>query len=182
MGESAHYLHEWNRWRARLFKYLAIEHGFTTFVLESALVEGRLVHDYVAGADCDWDDVAAAINNVWGVWAEINDLVRWMRAWNANPDRPRDLRFYGMDGTGNWGHARFVYGAVHDYASRVDQALADDIARDFEQAVEDVTVVTRASVSASRFRELIGAASLVLSRIEQARIPYTRATSHDDYD
>ena len=182
VGESAHYLHEWNRWRARLFKYLALEHGFSTFVLELALVEGRLVHDYVAGADCDWDDVAAAINNVWGVWAEINDLVHWMRAWNANPDRPRELRFYGMDGTGNWGHARFVYRAVHDYASRVDQALADDIARDFEQAVEDVTVVTRASVSASRFRELIGAASLVLSRIEQARIPYTKATSHDDYD
>ena len=79
VGESAHYLREWNRWRVRLFKYLALEHGFSTFVLESALVEGRLVYDYVAGVDCDWDDVAAAINNVWGVWAEINDLVRWMR-------------------------------------------------------------------------------------------------------
>ena len=35
VGESAHYLYEWNRWRTRLFKYLAQEHGFTTFVLES---------------------------------------------------------------------------------------------------------------------------------------------------
>jgi erythromycin esterase len=182
VGESAHYLHEWNRWRARLFKYLAIERGFSTFVLESALVEGRLVHDYVAGADCDWDDVARAINNVWGVWAEINDLVRWMREWNANPDRPRDLRFYGMDGTGNWGHARFAYRAVHDFARRADQVLADDIARDFEQAVEEVTFATREHVTAARFRDLIGAASLLISRIEQARIAYTAATSHDDVD
>ena len=83
VGESAHYLHEWNRWRTRLFKYLATEHGFSTFVLESALVEGRLVHDYVAGADYEWDRVAEAINNVWGVWAELNELIRWMRAWNA---------------------------------------------------------------------------------------------------
>ena len=29
-GESAHYMHEWNRWRARLFKYLAENHGFDT--------------------------------------------------------------------------------------------------------------------------------------------------------
>ncbi len=129
VGESAHYLHEWNRWRARLFKYLVIEHGFSTFVLESALIEGRRVHDYVAGTDDDWDNIAAAINNVWGVWAEINELIRWMREWNANPDRPRELRFYGMDGTGNWAHARFAFRAVHEFASRVDQSLADDIAR-----------------------------------------------------
>ena len=51
VGESAHYLHEWNRWRARLFEYLVLEHGFSTFVLESALIEGHRVHDYVAGAD-----------------------------------------------------------------------------------------------------------------------------------
>lgn len=182
VGESAHYLHEWNRWRTRLFKYLALEHGFSTFVLESGLVEGRRVHDYVAGADYDWDTVAAAINNVWGVWAELNELIRWMREWNANPDRPRELRFYGMDGTGNWAHARYAYRAVHDFAVQADQALADDIARDLEQAVAQVTLETREQVSASTFRDLIGAASLVVSRIEQARIAYTMATSHDDYD
>ena len=60
--------------------------------------------------------------------------------------------------------------------------MADDIARYFEQAVEDVTIVTREHITASRFRDLIGAASLVLSRIERARIPYIRVTSHDDYD
>ena len=58
VGESAHYLREWNRWRARLFKYLALEHGFTTFVLEAGLVEGRRVHDYVGGADDEWDEIA----------------------------------------------------------------------------------------------------------------------------
>ncbi|MDP6872603.1 MAG: erythromycin esterase family protein [Alphaproteobacteria bacterium] len=181
VGESAHYLHEWNRWRGRLFKYLALEHGFTTFVLECGLVEGRLVHDYVAGADHDWDEVAAAINNVWGVWAELNELIRWMRDWNTDPDRPRELRFYAMDGTGNWAHARHAYRAAHEFAARVDQALADDIARNFEQAVEEVTLETRTQISASGSRELIAAASLVVSRMEQARIAYTDATSAEDY-
>lgn len=182
VGESAHYLHEWNRWRARLFKYLALHHDFSVFVLESGLVEGRRVHDYVAGKDDDWDEIAASINNVWGVWAELNDLIRWMREWNARPDRPRELRFYGMDGTGNWAHAKLPYNAVHTFASRVDPDLANDVARDFEGAVEAVTFGTRDQVSPTAFRELIAAASLLVSRIEQARIDYTRASSHDEYD
>ena len=182
VGESAHYLYEWNRWRARVFKYLAIEHGFTTFVLESALVEGRLVHEYVAGADHDRDSVASAINNVWGVWAEINELIRWMRDWNQDPDRPHELRFYGMDGSGNWAHARFAYHAIQDYARRVDPALGEQIKRQFEEKVEEVTLESRAAISGSTFRELVGAAGLLVSRIEQARIAYVESSSPDDYD
>ena len=181
VGESAHYLFEWNRWRSRLFKYLALEHGFSVFVLESALVEGRLVHDYVNGAEADWDDLALAINNVWGVWAEINDLIRWMRDWNADPGRPRKLRFYGMDGTGGWAHARHAYHAVHAFALRAEPSLADDLSRRFEQAVEDVTFATRAQISPERFGTLIADANLLVSRIEQARIAYTAATSAADY-
>ncbi|MDP6345526.1 MAG: erythromycin esterase family protein [Alphaproteobacteria bacterium] len=181
-GESAHYLHEWNRWRARLFKYLALEHGFSTFVLECGLVEGRRVHDYVAGADYDWDDVAVAINNVWGVWAELNDLIRWMRDWNRNPARTRDLRFYAMDGSGNWSHGRHAYRAVHEFATQVDQGLADHIATTFKQAVEEVTLERRTSISPAKFRDLIAEAALVVSRMEQARIAYTDASSPDDYD
>jgi len=182
VGESAHYLFEWNRWRTRLFKYLALEHGFTTFVLESALVEGRLVHDYVAGADHDWDDVAHAINNVWGVWAELNELVRWMRDWNADPNRPRELRFYAMDGSGNWMHPRNAYDVVHAFAARVDQTLADDLADGIGFMIAEITLENRTNIPTATFRELIAAAALVVSRIEQARITYTAATSPDDYD
>ena len=79
-GETAHYMHEWNRWRARLFKYLADNHGFNTFVLESGLVEGRNVHDYVAGKDVDWETVVASITNAWG------------RMGRAQRDDPLDAR------------------------------------------------------------------------------------------
>ena len=182
VGESAHYLYEWNRWRARLFKYLALEHGFTTFVLESAFVEGRIVHEYVAGVDHDWESVALAINNVWGVWAEINELIRWMRDWNKNPHRPRELRFYGMDGSGNWAHAGFAYQAVQEYVSRVDAALNDEIKRRFEKKLEGVTLENRAAISARTFRELVGEAGLLVSQIEQLRIEYVERTSRDDYD
>ena len=181
-GESAHYLHEWNRWRARLFKYLAENHGFNTFVLEAGLVEGRVVHDYVAGADVEWDSVVASITNAWGVWAELNEMIRWMREWNSNPDRTRELRFYCMDGTGNWSHAQHAYTAVRDYARRVDQSLAQDVRRDFEQAVQDITFETRGNVEESTWRHLIGCASVLVSRLQQARLGYIGASSNDDFE
>jgi erythromycin esterase-like protein len=179
-GESAHYLHEWNRWRARLFKYLAANHGFTTFVLESGLVEGRAVHDYVAGRDVEWDTVTASITNAWGVWAELNEMIRWMRDWNLDRGRLRELHFYCMDGTGNWSHAQHAYAGVHNFAARVDAALADDIARDFERAVHEVMFETRAQVDSARWRDLVGAASLVVNRLEQTRLAYIEASSAND--
>ena len=181
-GESAHYMHEWNRWRARLFKYLAENHGFDTFVLESGLVEGRAVHEYVAGADVDWDTVVSSVTNAWGVWAELNEMIRWMRDYNANPGRDRELRFYCMDGTGNWSHATHAYRAVHDFARRVDESLAADLARDLEAGVESATFETRAQIERDTWHALIASASLVVSRIEQSRLDYVAASSRDDYE
>lgn len=182
VGESAHYLYEWNRWRARLFKYLVEHHGFTIFALECGVVEGRLVHDYVAGADVEWNEIARAINNVWGVWAEINELLRWMRDWNTRPERSRELRFYPMDGTANWTQAERAYGAVHGFAEAVDSALAADMENALAGGVREISLADRTGVSETRYRELIGAASLVVSRIEQARLSYTASSSRDDYD
>ena len=181
-GETAHYMHEWNRWRARLFKYLADNHGFNTFVLESGLVEGRNVHDYVAGKDVDWETVVASITNAWGVWAELNEMIRWMRDYNANPGRDRELRFYCMDGTGNWSHATHAYRAVHDFARRVDENLAEDLARDLEAGVKSATFETRAQIERDTWHALIANASLVVSRIEQSRLDYVAASSQDDYE
>ena len=182
LGESAHYLHEWNRWRTRLFKYLALHHGFSVFVLESGLIEGRRVHDYVAGADIEWDEVAAAITNGWGVWAELNELIRWMRDWNLDPERPRELRFYGMDGTGNWSHARRAFKAVHEFARRVDTDLAERLSRDFAQAVEDVSFETRDQIQPTQLQDLVSHASALVIRLRQERPGFCAATSPDDYD
>ena len=102
-GENAHYLHEWNRFRARLFKYLVRDHGFSVFILESGLVEGRHIHDYVDGKDVPWERVVGSVTNGWGVWAELQELIVWMREYNADPANRRRLRFYCTDGSGKLG-------------------------------------------------------------------------------
>ena len=182
LGENAHFLHEWNRFRARVFKYLVKEHGFSTFVLESGIVEGRNIHEYVAGADIDWDTVVKSATNAWGVWAELQDLIQWMRNYNANPDRDRELRFYGMDGTGNWFHLQHAFNAVMKFGRNVDANLANDVERSFEGPVRDINFDRRGEVDEETWRRLIAESTLVVNRIEQHRMAYIRASSQDGYD
>jgi erythromycin esterase len=182
MAENAHFWHEWNRFRARLFKYLVEAHGFNTFVLESGIVESRNIHEYVAGADVDWDTVVKSVTNAWGVWAELQELIQWMRGYNANPDRDRELRFYGMDGTGNWFHAQHAFNAVVEFGRKVDADLANDVKRSFEGPVRDINLDRRGEVDEATWRNLIAESTLVVNRIEQHRLAYIQASSQDDYD
>ena len=182
VGENAHYLHEWNRIRARVFKYLVKEHGFNTFVLESGLVESRAIHEYVAGADVEWDKVVNSVTNAWGIWAELQELIQWMRDYNANPNRDRELRFYGMDGSGNWFHLAHAFNAVLDFARKVDPGLADHVESVFEGPVRDINFDRRGDVEESTWRNLIAESTLVVNLIEQRRLAYIQASSQDDYD
>ena len=109
-------------------------------------------------------------------------MIRWMRDYNANPSRDRELRFYCMDGTGNWSHATHAYRAVHDFARRVDENLAVDLARDLEAGVKSATFETRAQIERDTWHALIANASLVVSQIEQSRLDYVAASSQDDYE
>lgn len=182
LGENAHYLHEWNAFRTRLFQYLVEHHGFTTFVLESGLVEGKRIHDYVLGADIEWDSVVDAVTNGWGVWAELQELIRWMRDYNSNASIERKLHFYGMDGSGNWSHTKHAFAAIHAFLKDVDGDLADEFARDFETAVQTIQFETRERVEDSTWRSLIAESSLLVSRMEQSRVEFAAVASREAYD
>ena len=151
-------------------------------MLESGLVESRAIHEYVAGADVDWDTVVNSVTNAWGIWAELHELIQWMREYNANPNRDRELRFYGMDGSGNWFHARHAYNAVVDFGRKVDPSLADHVKSTFEGPVKDINFDLRGQVEEATWRSLIAKSTLVVNLIEQRRMAYIQAGSQDDYD
>lgn len=182
LGENAHYLHEWNLLRMRLFQYLVKNHGFTTFVLEAGLVEGRLVHDYVLGADVEWESVVTSITCGWGAWAEVQELVRWMREYNSNAPEGQKLKFYGTDGSGNWADIRNVYASIHSYLLEVDRDLAGLFYDDFESEIRTIQFQTRDNVSPATWQSLIAKSSLLVSRMEQGRVDYCLAKSKDDYE
>ena len=152
LAENAHYLHEWNRFRARLFKHLVATKGFNT-----------------------------SVTNAWGVWEELQELIQWMRDYNKNPERERELRFYCMDGTGNWFHARHAYNAVNTFARQVDSNLASMMAA-IEEQIHAIDFDKRDQWETSAWKSLIADTSLIINRIEQTRLAYISASSQDDYD
>ena len=182
LGENAHYLHEWNRIRARIFKHLVESHGFNTFVLESGLVESRAIHEYIAGADIDWDTVVKSVTNAWGIWAELQELIQWMRDYNANPNRDRKLRFYGMDGSGNWFHLLHAFNAVVEFARKVDATLADHLEAVFDAPAHNINFDKRGDVEETTWQHLIAESTLIVNQIEQHRLAYIQASSQNDYD
>ena len=181
-GENAHYLHEWNRFRARLFKYLVREHGFSVFILESGLVEGRHIHDYVNGEDVAWDRVVGSVTNGWGVWAELQELIVWMREYNADPGNRRRLRFYATDGSGNWSHARIAFDAVLAFLREVDGEAAARVEQELGKEVRGADFAERDRLDRANWDRLIAGSARIVSRIEQHRLAWRESVSREDYD
>lgn len=181
LGESAHYLHEWNLLRTRMFQYLVAVHGFKTFVLEIGFVEGKIIHDYVLGADVPWEDVIEAFTNAWGVWAEVQELLQWMRCENASRAEQDKLRFYGMDGSGNWSHANRTYKALHDYLLEVDAPLAKIFAQEFADPLKHLCFENRGEIEEETWKHLGWHASRLINLMERNREAYVDVSSADDF-
>ena len=90
LGEPTHGAHEPLAFRNRLFQYLVEELGFTAIAIESGLAESRRIFDFVAGGPgADGPDAARKVvreNLTWGFgsFEENEELVRWIRAYNAD--------------------------------------------------------------------------------------------------
>ncbi|MDD5556875.1 MAG: erythromycin esterase family protein [bacterium] len=100
IGEPLHGGEEILILRNRLFRRLAAAHGFTAIAVESSFPRGRLVNGYVAGrGPATYDEIRNdGFSHGFGLLEANRELVEWMRAYNADPSRRVELRFYGFDG------------------------------------------------------------------------------------
>jgi hypothetical protein len=93
--------------------------------LESGLPESRPVQDFVAGGPGDAGQIVRD-NLTWGFGAlrENEDLVRWIRDYDADSAHRRKVRFYGVDlslgGPGGQTPTPIPLKAVLSYLVRVD--------------------------------------------------------------
>lgn len=130
LGEAVHGTKDPLQLRNRIFRHLVEARGFTAIAIESGLVEGRLVHEYVRGAA---GELATVLSNGIG-WTfdqlPANEaLVRWLRLHNgAREGRP--VHFYGFDVPGSPGNPNVRQGpgialqAAIRFLERVDPATA----------------------------------------------------------
>jgi erythromycin esterase len=116
LGEATHGTRESTQLKHRLFEFLASAVGFTAFAVEGRMTAGFDLNAYV---------LSGTGNPVETLWAfapneETLDLVRWMRAYNAEVSHLRKLKIYGIDMLGPAPAARMMLA----YLGRVDPEAA----------------------------------------------------------
>lgn len=107
LGEGAHFAAEPLDLRNRFFQYLVQEKGFTAIAIESGLVEGRLIHDFVQGAPGNCTDVLSkGLSWNFDRLPQNEELVRWLKNYNTGSQLDRKISFYGFDVAGSPGNPR----------------------------------------------------------------------------
>lgn len=124
-GEGLHGGAEPLEFRNRLFRYLVERKGFTGIALESGVAEGIALNRYVHGGPGDIDAVLkAGLTNGFDAVPQNRELVEWMRAWNADPKRPR-ISFFGMDVSGTQKDMQRALRTALDYLGERDAPAAN---------------------------------------------------------
>lgn len=123
IGENAHGIREFYRWRHRLTRFLVERMGFTAFAMESGFSEGLAVDEWVRGGPGDLQRVAdEGITYSMGRCAEMRDHLRWMR--DARPP----LSFWGLDVPGSTASSLPALEHVQRYLAEVDEGAAQLVA------------------------------------------------------
>lgn len=98
LGEPTHGVQDFPRWRNRLFQTLAREHGFRSIALESDVLAGLRVNDFVLGGPDSLEEVMlSGFSHNFGTYEANRELIMWMREFNARKDEADEVRFYGFD-------------------------------------------------------------------------------------
>ncbi len=91
LGEPAHGMHEPLAFRNRLFKFLVDQMGFTGIATEGSFTDSRAISEFISGKS----EIIPSIGQLPS--AENQELLLWIRAYNANSGHAHKLRFYGID-------------------------------------------------------------------------------------
>ena len=194
IGEKGHGVTEPMLFRNSVFRYLVEEHAFTAIAIESGVVEGRTVHDFVRGGRGEIGDVLAeGINWDFHEFPQNEALVDWMREYNASPSNTRKIDFYGFDIAG-WPPAhrsaprglRTALDAVIDYLGTVDSSAAASLRERLGPFMPSIHVDWTGggySGLSQADRDLItGAITDLVSLIASSEARYTAAGSAADYE
>ncbi|MDO4354583.1 MAG: erythromycin esterase family protein [Clostridia bacterium] len=97
LGEATHGNKEFQQLRLDVFKVLVEKYGVRAFALEGDFGGCEAVNRYIHGGDGTASQAISAIGFAIYRTDEMENLVEWMRDYNASAAKSEDLRFYGFD-------------------------------------------------------------------------------------
>jgi erythromycin esterase len=97
LGEATHGTREFFQLKHRILEYLVAKKGFTIFGIEASFPDALAVNDYVLHGTGDPGAALAGLQFWTWNTDEVLDMIKWMRAWNADPAHTAKVQFLGFD-------------------------------------------------------------------------------------
>ena len=186
LGESGHGIHEFLAFRNRLLAFLVKNMDFTAIAVETGFSEALLVDDYVLGKNVDRDTAIRSVFT-WGdsVWKENQELIEWMRQYNARPTTSRRIRFYGLDLTGGvkgrLARCRRALDAVLAYIEQADSSWARQVGQPLEPFLARFNGNDYYNLTPNERNNLTAAISDLIGLLEHQRVTFLAQTSELAY-
>ena len=98
LGESRHDIHEQFVLKYQFIKYMVVELGFKTFILEASLPYSEKINAFINDGIGIIDELMSEMPG-WFLWdtQEMKDTIAWMRKYNENQPDDKKIQFYGID-------------------------------------------------------------------------------------
>jgi erythromycin esterase len=183
-GEPVHGAHEPLAMRNRLIRYGVTQLGFTAVALETCLSPAKRLYDHVLGRTTETDPaLKEAFCYGFGDLTENLELIRWLRAYNAAQQPARQVRFYGVDLTGQYFPSAYrSVEAVLAFLDRADPSLGRDVRKQYEDLIPVFRSDKYVKLAPAEKDAITGRIQDLITLIQRERTPLTAATSPDDYE
>jgi erythromycin esterase len=177
LGEATHGTREFFQLKHRMLEFLVERMGFTVFGIEATMPEGFDVNDYVLTGKGDPTKALSAL--YFWTWntQEVLAMIRWMRAYNADPGHARKLKFYGFDMQSSPRAVKVVLA----YLRRVDPKVASRMAGVLAPLTDPFLQSNQGLQTLSVDDPIAKAAAEILSRFDEDKAKYVAASSIDEW-
>jgi erythromycin esterase len=183
-GEPVHGGHEPLAMRNRLIRYGVTQLGFTAVALETCLSSSKRLYDHVLGRTTETDPaLKEAFCYGFGDLPENFELIRWLRAYNAAQQPARQVRFYGVDLTGQYFPSAYrSVEAVLAFLERADPSLGRELRMQYADLIPVFRSDKYVKLAAAEKDAITRKIQDLVALIQRERTPLTAATSPDDYE
>lgn len=180
MGDATHGTREFLQFKHRVLEWLASESGsnVVALALEADWPACHRLNDYVVSGEGDPDTLLAGLH--YWIWQteEILDMIRWMRAHNADPANTTKVRIYGVDGPAR----EQTIDRIESYLRRVDPDYASGLTQRLKSQLLALTPSRPYSELQPSERERVsGAISELEQRFQTRREDYITRSSERDW-
>jgi erythromycin esterase len=173
LGEATHGTREFFQLKHRMLEFLVSEMDFNIFAIEATMPEGFDVNEYVLTGK--GDPVKALAGLYFWCWdtEEVLDMIRWMRAYNADPQHTKKVKFYGFDMQFSPRAGRVALAYMH----KIDPKAAAEHEKSLGVLANAFLAADVDGLAVEKKKELTEAAKAFVKQFDEHKEDYAKRTS-----